>query len=84
VQRIASRQTDASQENRRAQVREVIGQRKLEEEWTRYQRDMRNEAYVDLRLDAAPAGSSPAPAATTPANVAPADGQATATPDSGD
>jgi peptidyl-prolyl cis-trans isomerase SurA len=77
VQRIGMRQTDASQENRRAQVREVIGQRKLEDEWTRYQRDMRNEAYVDIRLDDNASGSTPP--------AAPADGaQAPAATSSGD
>ena len=60
VQRIGTRQADAGEENRRAQVRETIGQRKLEEEWTRYQRDMRNEAYVDIRLaDNAATGTTP-------------------------
>ena len=66
VQRIGSRQADVGDESRRAQVRETIGQRKLEEEWNRYQRDLRNEAYVDIRTGddrtAAPA-TSPAPPA---------------------
>ncbi|MDH7453646.1 peptidylprolyl isomerase [Luteimonas composti] len=50
VQRVATRQTSAGDENRRAQVREAIGQRKLEDEWDRYVREMRGEAYVDLRV----------------------------------
>lgn len=64
VQRIGTRQADVSQDTRRAQVRETIGQRKLEEEWSRYQRDMRNEAYVDIRTgDATTAAPvTPAPA----------------------
>jgi peptidyl-prolyl cis-trans isomerase SurA len=75
VQRIGERQADVSDENRRAQVRETIGQRKLEEQWNSYQRDMRNEAYVDIRADdtppaatgaTPPAASAPAPAAPTP------------------
>ncbi|MGJ4804497.1 peptidylprolyl isomerase [Luteimonas sp. SDU82] len=49
VQRVASRQTTAGDENRRNQVREAIGQRKLEDEWDRYVREMRGEAYVDIR-----------------------------------
>lgn len=49
VQRIGTRQADVGNENRRAQVRESIGQRKLEDEWTRYLREMRGEAYVDIR-----------------------------------
>ena len=57
VQRIATRQTNANDENRRAQVRESIGQRKLEDEWDRYLREMRGEAYVDIRIGGATAGS---------------------------
>ena len=49
VQRIATRQADVDDQNRRAQVREAIGQRKLEDEWERYLREMRGEAYVDVR-----------------------------------
>jgi peptidyl-prolyl cis-trans isomerase SurA len=74
VQREGSRQVAAADDNRRQQVREGIGQRKLEEEWGRYLREMRGEAYVDIRLagDTAPATeTAPAPPATAPA---PADG----------
>ncbi|MGN6512010.1 MAG: peptidylprolyl isomerase [Lysobacteraceae bacterium] len=65
VQRLETRQADMGQENRRAQVRESIGQRKLEDEWTRYLRELRGDAYVDIRAgkDAAPAadaGTQPA------------------------
>lgn len=49
VQRVGSRQADVGAENRRAQVRESIGQRKLEDEWTRFLHEMRGEAYVDIR-----------------------------------
>ena len=56
VQREGSRQVDAANENRRAQVREGIGQRKLEESWSRYLQQLRGDAYVDIR---------PADAATT-------------------
>ena len=65
LQRTGSRQIQAGDENMRAQVRETIGRRKLEEEWNRFLREMRGEAYVDVRnadgqstapkLDAAPA-----------------------------
>ena len=51
VQRLGMRQNDASEANRRAQVRETIGRRKLEDEWNRFLRDMRGEAYVEYRLD---------------------------------
>ena len=59
VQRLGMRQTDASEANRRAQVRETIGRRKLEDEWNRFLRNMRGEAYVEYRIDgiAAPAGN---------------------------
>ena len=49
VQRTASRQVAAADQNLRAQVRETIGRRKLEEEWNRWLREMRGEAYVDVR-----------------------------------
>jgi peptidyl-prolyl cis-trans isomerase SurA len=49
VQRIGTRQVNATDENRRAQLRDTIGQRKLEESWARYLNEMRGEAYVDIR-----------------------------------
>lgn len=56
VQRTASRQVAAGDDNLRAQVRETIGRRKLEDEWNRWLREMRGEAYVDVRgADAAAA-----------------------------
>ncbi|ATD67020.1 molecular chaperone SurA [Luteimonas chenhongjianii] len=50
VQRQATRQTAGNADNRRAQVREAIGQRKLEDEWDRYVRELRGEAYVSVRV----------------------------------
>ena len=52
VQRIASRQAQVDDEARRNAVRESIGQRKLEDEWDRYLREMRSEAFVDIRVGA--------------------------------
>ncbi|WP_101925189.1 MULTISPECIES: peptidylprolyl isomerase [Luteimonas] len=49
VQRTGSRQSSATDNTRRAQVRESIGQRKLEEEWDRYVRELRGEAYISVR-----------------------------------
>lgn len=49
VQRVGTRQTDLGSENRRAQIRESIGQRKLEDEWGRFLREMRGEAFIDIR-----------------------------------
>lgn len=66
VQRIGSRQVAATgDESRRTQVREAIGQRKLEDEWNRFLREMRGEAYVDIR--GASAGTAPATATPAPA-----------------
>jgi peptidyl-prolyl cis-trans isomerase SurA len=51
VQRLGVRQTDASELNRRAAARDRIGQRKLEDEWNRFLRELRGAAYVESRLD---------------------------------
>lgn len=53
VQRQGSRQADAAELNRRSQVRSSIGQRKLEEEWSRFLRELRGQAFVDFRLGGA-------------------------------
>ena len=50
VLREDSRQAPAADATRRQQVRESIGQRKLEQEWERFLREMRGEAYIDIRL----------------------------------
>jgi peptidyl-prolyl cis-trans isomerase SurA len=71
VQRVATRQTDVSDQNKRAQVRETIGRRKLEEEYNRFLQEMRGEAYVSFRsgdradqnATAAPTEQPAAPAA---------------------
>jgi peptidyl-prolyl cis-trans isomerase SurA len=49
-----------TEQNRRNQAREIIGQRKAEEEFERFLRQLRSEAYVESRLEApaAPAASS--------------------------
>ena len=62
VQRVATRQTDSGTDNKRAQIRETIGRRKLEEEYNRYLQELRGEAYVDLRAPAAAPAAAPAPA----------------------
>ena len=48
VQRLGARQVNATDENRRSQIRDAIGQRKLEESWARYLNELRGEAYVDI------------------------------------
>lgn len=49
VQRVATRQTDVTTDNQRAQVRETIGRRKLEDEYSRFLQELRGEAYVSFR-----------------------------------
>lgn len=70
VQRVASRQTAANTDDtRRAQMREIIGRRKLEDEYNRFLREMRGEAYVDIRSGAGatpPQAEQAAPAAEAP------------------
>lgn len=46
----ATREADVGERNRRAQVQETIGRRKLEDEWNRFLREMRGEAFVDVRV----------------------------------
>ena len=68
VQRTGTREADVGNENQRAQARETIGRRKLEEEWNQFLREMRGEAFVDFRT-----GNATADAAET-APEAPATG----------
>jgi peptidyl-prolyl cis-trans isomerase SurA len=68
VQRTGSRQRSGGDDSQRAQMREAIGRRKLEEEYNRFLREMRGEAFVEIRGAAAtPASATPA-APATPAN----------------
>ncbi|MGV8931890.1 MAG: peptidylprolyl isomerase [Luteimonas sp.] len=70
VQRQGTRQTAVTDDNRRAQMRESIGQRKLEDEWNRYLGEMRGEAYVDIRTGGEatkPTEAAPKPAAAADA-----------------
>ena len=62
VQRIGSRQVNATDQTRRAQISETIGRRKLEDEWNRFLREMRGEAFVDVRGQADTQAATPAPA----------------------
>ena len=66
IERVAERQTDVTDNNRRAQVRETIGRRKLEEEFNRYLQELRGEAYVVFRSGDRAGDDTPA-AATPPA-----------------
>jgi peptidyl-prolyl cis-trans isomerase SurA len=53
IKRLGKREQDVTDENRRNQAREVIGQRKAEEAYERFLRQLRAEAYVDARLGGA-------------------------------
>jgi peptidyl-prolyl cis-trans isomerase SurA len=67
VQREGTRQTDVTDQNRRAQVRDTIGRRKLEEEYNRYLLELRGEAYVSFRTgDAAIDSATPDTAMSAP------------------
>jgi peptidyl-prolyl cis-trans isomerase SurA len=60
VQRMASRErAGGGDEAQRAQMRDAIGRRKLEEEYSRFLREMRGEAFVEIRS----ASGTPEPAA---------------------
>ena len=52
VKRTGVRQSDVGDASQRDQVRETIGRRKLEDEWNRFLREMRGEAFVDFRTGA--------------------------------
>jgi len=67
VQRIATRQNDAGEENRRARISDTIGRRKLEDEWNRYLQEMRGEAYVVDMRNGVPADQTAPAAETKPA-----------------
>ncbi len=68
VQRVGSRQTDVSDNNKRAQIREQIGRRKLDDEYNRFLQELRGEAYVSFRSGDRAEGN--ADTATTPAEPA--------------
>jgi peptidyl-prolyl cis-trans isomerase SurA len=50
VQRLESREQDVTEQLRRNEAREAIARRKSEDEYERFLRQMRDEAYVDTRL----------------------------------
>ena len=67
VQRVGTRQGKADQ-SRKAQMREQIGRRKLEDEYNRFLREMRGEAYVEMRTQAAGEPAAPAAQPQAPAS----------------
>jgi peptidyl-prolyl cis-trans isomerase SurA len=50
IQRVATRQQDITAEAQRNAARETIGRRKADEEYDRFLRQLRDEAYIDNRL----------------------------------
>ena len=65
VQRIATRQGKGDQ-SKREEMRQAIGRRKLEEEYGRFLREMRGDAFVEIRTASGePAKETPAPASGT-------------------
>jgi len=50
IKRLGKREQDVTDENRRNQARQIIGERKGEEEFERYLRQIRSEAFVESRL----------------------------------
>ncbi|HZH43146.1 MAG TPA: peptidylprolyl isomerase [Lysobacter sp.] len=62
IQRVGTREADIGAQNRREQVREMIGRRKLEDEWNRFLREIRGDAYVENRLTQQAADAEPAAA----------------------
>ena len=50
IRRLGTRVSDVTEKNRRNQAREIIAQRKAEEEFERFLRQMRAEAFVESRL----------------------------------
>lgn len=49
LQRVGQREHDVTTDSRRARVRELIGRRKADEEYERFLRQIRAEAFVDVR-----------------------------------
>lgn len=50
IQRVATREQDITAEAQRNAARETIGRRKADEEYERFLRQLRDEAYIDNRL----------------------------------
>jgi len=50
IQRVATRQVDRTEDLLREEARQIIARRKADEEFERFIRQMRDEAYVDTRL----------------------------------
>lgn len=64
IKRLGTRVQDVTEQNRRNQAREIIAQRKADEEFERFLRQLRSEAYVESRL-VNPAEAAAAPEASS-------------------
>ena len=53
IKRIGSREQDVTDDNRRNRAREIIGNRKAEESYERFLRQLRAEAYIETRVGGA-------------------------------
>ena len=53
LKRLGSREQDVTDENRRNRAREIIGNRKAEESYERFLRQLRAEAYIETRVGGA-------------------------------
>ncbi len=53
IKRVAMRDQDVTEENRRNQAREIIGQRKSDEVFERFLRQLHADAYIESRLGGA-------------------------------
>lgn len=52
IRRLGSREQDITEETRRLRARQIIGERKAQDEFERFLRQLRSDAYVESRLGA--------------------------------
>lgn len=52
IRRVGSREQDITEETRRLRARQIIGERKAQDEFERFLRQLRSDAYVESRLGA--------------------------------
>jgi len=62
LQRLGTRQQDRTAETKREQAREIIRNRKAEEQYENFLRQLRSESYVEIRLPGAESAAADKPA----------------------
>ena len=62
LQRLGTRQQDRTAETKRDQAREIIRNRKAEEQYENFLRQLRSESYVEIRLPGAESSTADKPA----------------------